>query len=110
MKSLHQMHIHQPCLVLIPDTFLSASDAALAPSGKRAPSTSLLVEYIREEFPGVQIEPVGRRYWNDAGGMYCITSFDKNKFDTLILGLEFVLQLCVDDNERAGTILAVSSK
>ncbi|KJA21853.1 hypothetical protein HYPSUDRAFT_87688 [Hypholoma sublateritium FD-334 SS-4] len=92
VKSLHQMHIHQPCLVLIPDTFLSASDAALAPSGKRAPSTSLLVEYIREEFPGVQIEPVGRRYWNDAGG------------------LEFILQLCVEDNERAGTILAVSSK
>ena len=34
----------------------------------------------------------------------------KNMFDTSILGLEFVLQLCVDDNERAGTILAVSSK
>ncbi|KAF8885255.1 DNA mismatch repair protein MutS [Gymnopilus junonius] len=92
VKTLHQMHIHNPYLVLIPDTFLSASDAALAPSGKRAVSTSLLVEYIREEFPGVQIEPVGRRYWNDAGG------------------LEFVLQLCVEDDERAGTILAVSSK
>ncbi|KAH9487238.1 MutS protein-like protein 4 [Psilocybe cubensis] len=86
------MHVHSPCLILIPDTFLSAADAALAPSGKRSSSTSLLVEYIREEFPGVQIEPVGRRYWNDAGG------------------LEFVLQLCVEDDERAGTVLAVSNK
>ncbi|KAF8170384.1 muts domain V-domain-containing protein [Pholiota molesta] len=92
VKTLHQMHLHRPCLVLIPDTFLSATDAALAPSGKRAASTSLLVEYIREEFPGVQIEPVGRRYWNDSGG------------------LEFVLQLCVEDDERAGTVLAVSNK
>ncbi|PPQ78808.1 hypothetical protein CVT25_010677 [Psilocybe cyanescens] len=92
VKSLHQMHVHNPCLVLIPDTFLSAADAALAPSGKRSASTSLLVEYIREEFPGIQIESVGRRYWNDAGG------------------LEFVLQLCVEDDERAGTVLAVSNK
>ncbi|CAA7267689.1 unnamed protein product [Cyclocybe aegerita] len=92
VKSLHQMHLHTPCLILIPDTFLSASDAALAPSGKRSASTSLLVEYIQEEFPGIQTEPVGRRYWNDAGG------------------LEFVLQLCVEDDERAGTVLAVSNK
>ena len=47
---------------------MSTSDAALAPAGKRSTSTSILVQYIREEFPGVQIEPVGRRYWNDAGG------------------------------------------
>lgn len=25
-------------------------------------------------------------------------------------GLEFILQLCVEDDERAGTILAVSNK
>ncbi|KAF9482407.1 hypothetical protein BDN70DRAFT_853443 [Pholiota conissans] len=92
VKTLHQMHLHRPCLVLIPDTFLSTSDAALAPAGKRAVSTSLLVEYIREEFPGVQMEPVGRRYWNDSGG------------------LEFILQLCVEDDERAGVVLAVSNK
>ncbi|KAF5312559.1 hypothetical protein D9619_003594 [Psilocybe cf. subviscida] len=92
VKTLHQMHVHNPSLVLIPDTALSTSDAALAPSGKRSAVTSLLVENIREEFPGVQVEPVGRRYWNDAGG------------------LEFVLQLCVEDDERAGTVLAVSNK
>ncbi|KAF8168409.1 hypothetical protein B0H34DRAFT_670581 [Crassisporium funariophilum] len=49
------------------------------------------IHYIREEFPGVQIEPVGRRYGNDAGG------------------LEFVLQLCIED-EREGTVLGVSNK
>lgn len=62
------MHLHYPSVVLVPDTFLSASDATFAPSGKRAASTSLLVEYIQEEFPGAQIETVGRKYWNDGGG------------------------------------------
>lgn len=62
------MHLHNPCLILIPDTSLSASDAALAASGRRSGSTSLLVEYIREEFPSIKIEPVGRRCWNDAAG------------------------------------------
>lgn len=89
VKTLHQMHLHSPSLVLVPDTFLAASDTNL---GKRSASNSLLVEYIREEFPGVQLEPVGRRYWNDTGG------------------LDFILQLCVEDDERAGTILAVSNK
>jgi DNA mismatch repair protein MSH4 len=62
------MHLHNPCLVLIPDTSLTASDAALAASGRRSGSASLLVEYIREEFPDIKIEPVGRRSWNDASG------------------------------------------
>ncbi|KAJ3537325.1 hypothetical protein NMY22_g5634 [Coprinellus aureogranulatus] len=92
VKTLHQMHLHYPTTVLVPDTFFSASDAAFAPSGKRSSTTSLLVGYIEEEFPDSQIEPVARKYWNDSGG------------------LEFVLQLCVEDSERAGTILAVSNK
>ena len=62
------MHLHNPCLVLIPDTSLTVSEAALVASGRRSGSTSLLVEYIREEFPNIKIEPVGRRSWNDAGG------------------------------------------
>lgn len=43
--------------------------AALAP-GKRSASSPLVVEYISEEFPDVQIDAVGRRrrYWNDAAG------------------------------------------
>jgi DNA mismatch repair protein MSH4 len=55
---------------------MSASDAALAPAGKRSASTSHLVEYIREEFPGVQIEPVSRRYWNDSGGEFLSLSLN----------------------------------
>ncbi|TFK28344.1 hypothetical protein FA15DRAFT_678431 [Coprinopsis marcescibilis] len=93
VKTLHQMHLHYPSVVLVPDTFISAPDSAFASSaGKRPNSTSILVEYVKEEFPNAQIEPVGRRYWNDSGG------------------LEFILQLCVENDERAGTILAVQDK
>ncbi|CAK5271911.1 unnamed protein product, partial [Mycena citricolor] len=83
VKTLHQMHLHPPMMVLVPDTFLSATDAA---------PNSLLVEYIYEEFPGVPVEPIGRKYWNEAGG------------------LEFISQLCVENDERAGTLLAVANK
>ncbi|KAJ3808136.1 muts domain V-domain-containing protein [Lentinula aff. lateritia] len=95
VKTLHQMHLHKPSLVLVPDTFLSASDTAMTAigsSGKRTTNTSLLVEFIREEFPDTQLEPISRKYWNETSG------------------LEFIQQLCVEDEERAGTILAVSSK
>lgn len=68
VKTLRQMHLHIPCAVLVPDTFLSAADGAFVPGGKRSSSTSMLVEYIREEFPGVPLDPVGRKYWNDAAG------------------------------------------
>ncbi|KAJ6578861.1 muts domain V-domain-containing protein [Mycena vulgaris] len=80
VKTLHQMHLHPPILVLVPDTFISSSGA------------SMLVEYIYEEFPGVPVEPIGRKYWNETGG------------------LEFISQLCVEDDERAGTLLAVANK
>ncbi|KAJ7353331.1 muts domain V-domain-containing protein [Mycena albidolilacea] len=83
VKTLHQMHLHPPVTVLVPDTFLSTSDAS---------SPSMLVEYIYEEFPGVPVEPIGRKYWNE------------------INGLEFISQLCVEDDERAGTLLAVANK
>lgn len=109
VKSLHQMHLHNPCLVLVPETSLSTSDGALAPAGKRSSSTSLLVQYVIEEFPGIQVEPVGRRYWNDtAGGLYI--SAKKPSYVNCWLGLEFIMQLCVEDEERAGMILAVSNK
>ncbi|KAF9466889.1 muts domain V-domain-containing protein [Collybia nuda] len=90
VKTLHQMHLHSPSLILIPDTFISASEGTA--KGKKSGSSSLLVDIIQDEFPGIPVEPVGRKYWNDSGG------------------LEFILQLCVEDDERAGTILAVSNK
>ena len=62
------MHLHHPALVLLPDTFLSTAEGTLHESGKRPVAISMLVDSIQEEFPGVPIEPVGRKYWNDTGG------------------------------------------
>ncbi|KAH8823418.1 muts domain V-domain-containing protein [Flagelloscypha sp. PMI_526] len=92
VRTLHQLQLYNPSLILVPDTFLSASDAALAAPGKNAASTSLLVECLREEFPYSPIEVVGRKYWNDASG------------------LDFVIQLCVEDDERAGTLVSIANK
>ncbi|KAI5997385.1 muts domain V-domain-containing protein [Pisolithus albus] len=92
VKTLHQMHIHYPVLVLVPETFVSAVDASLATSGKRPPTTSLLVRFIIEEFQSVPIEPVPRRYWNDGAGM------------------DFITQLCVEDDERAATLISAADK
>jgi len=63
------MHIHYPSLVLVPDTFIAATDATLASGGKKPPTTSLLVQFIMEEFPNVPVEPVARKYWNDGAGV-----------------------------------------
>lgn len=89
------MHLHNPCLVLIPDTSLSASDAALAASGRRSGSTSLLVQYIREEFPNIKVEPVGRRYWNDDGGRPYILFMNINlkRYQGLSLFFSFVWKM-----------------
>ncbi|KAI0935607.1 hypothetical protein AcV5_003986 [Taiwanofungus camphoratus] len=92
VKTLHQLHLHSPSLILVPDTFLSISDVSLASGGKKPPSTSVLVQCMMEEFDSIPIEPVMRKYWNEGAG------------------LEFVNQLTVDDNERAATLVTVSSK
>ncbi|TCD71448.1 MutS protein msh4 [Steccherinum ochraceum] len=64
----------------------------MASAAKKAAKTSILVEFIMDEFEYMNIEPVPRRYWNDTSG------------------LEFVTQLCVQDDERAGTVLTTASK
>ncbi|KAI0932941.1 hypothetical protein AcW2_001415 [Taiwanofungus camphoratus] len=92
VKTLHQLHLHSPSLILVPDTFLSISDVSLASGGKKPSSTSALVQCMMEEFDSIPIEPVMRKYWNEGAG------------------LEFVNQLTVDDNERAATLVTVSSK
>ncbi|THH14058.1 hypothetical protein EW146_g6239 [Bondarzewia mesenterica] len=92
VKTLHQMHLHTPSLVLVPDTFLSAADTSLASGGKKPRSTSLLLQCIQDEFPFVPVEPVLRRYWNED------------------VGLKFINQLCIEDDERAATLLAASNK
>ena len=65
------MHLHAPSIVLVPDTFISAADAGLPAStlGKHQPrTTSLLVQCILEEFEGVPVEPVLRKYWSEGAG------------------------------------------
>ena len=70
VKTLHQMHLHYPSMILVPDTFLSLSDVSLTSSGKKPQTTSLLVQCIMEEFEGVPVEPVMRKYWSDNAGAY----------------------------------------
>lgn len=64
------MHIHSPSMILVPDTFLSLTDISLPAGGNKSHSTSLLVQCITEEFEGVPIEPVMRKYWNENAGMF----------------------------------------
>ncbi|KAL0068031.1 MutS protein msh4 [Marasmius tenuissimus] len=78
-------------MILVPDTFLSASDRGQARRNRQS-GQSMLVELIQEEFQGVPVETLPRKYYNEQSG------------------LEFIQQLCVDDEERAGTILAISDK
>lgn len=61
VKTLHQMHIHYPSLVLVPDTFISSHSSSDV-------KTSLLIDCIEGEFEDVPIEPVKRKYWNETIG------------------------------------------
>ncbi|KAG2127170.1 uncharacterized protein EDB93DRAFT_1257258 [Suillus bovinus] len=94
VKTLHQMHVHTPCMILVPDTFISSANKSLtsSTSSTRVSSSSLSVQFIREEFPQVPIEPVSRKYWNDSAGY------------------QFIAQFCVEDDERAATLVSVTDK
>ncbi|KAL5535043.1 MSH4 [Sanghuangporus sanghuang] len=92
VKTLHHLHLHCPSVVIVPDTFLSDTDASVNSSTRHAVNASLLVQCIRCEFPHVPIEPVLRKYWNEESGLH------------------FVNQLTADNENRAATLLATSSK
>lgn len=62
------MHLHYPALVLVPDTFLSPKDGVGPSSRNKTNSTSLLVQRLCDEFPGVPVEPVLRKFWNEDAG------------------------------------------
>lgn len=70
------MNLHNTVLVLVPDTSLAHVDASAPASAKFAASTSLLVQCIQDEFPGVPIEPVLRKYWNEEPGG-CLATFSE---------------------------------
>ena len=103
------MHLHYPTVILIPDTFLSSKDSLGPSSGNTSSSTSLLVQCLYDEFPGVPVEPVLRKYWNEDAGISHLYSSEQLLY-LKSQGLEFVSQLCVRDEERTATILAVSRK
>src|SRR5216683_3723344 len=103
------MHLHNPALILIPDTFLSSKDNLGSSSRNNPSSTPLLVQCLYDEFPGIPDEPVLRKYWNEDAGISHL--YVGELFPYLeSQGLEFVSQLCVQDEERAATIVAVSRK
>ena len=59
----------------------------------------------------VPIEPVLRKYWNEDAGTPRFRACSSQAFSHWeSKGLEFVSQLCVQDEERAATIVAVSRK
>ena len=62
------MHLHYPALVLVPDTFVSPKDSLGPSSRNKTNSTSLLVQRLCDEFPGVPVEPVLRKFWNEDAG------------------------------------------
>lgn len=97
------MHIHYPSLVLVPDTFLSpriSSDAKV----------SLLIDSIEGEFEDVPIEPVKRKYWNETVGESSARARSGTFAYAVYLGLQFITQLALDDEERATTLLSASTK
>ncbi|KIM51244.1 hypothetical protein SCLCIDRAFT_143691 [Scleroderma citrinum Foug A] len=93
VKTLHQMHVHWPSVVLVPETFVAHAHGA---DGVNTGS-SLLARFVTEEFPEARVEPVPRKWWNDSAGGYC-------------LRMEFITQLCVEDHERAATLVSVADK
>lgn len=107
---MHQLHIYSPALILVPDTFFAAMDVGLS-SSHRSTSTSNLVQYLEDEFPGVPVEPVMRKYWNEGAGIVLQLTLPVCYALTRIYsGIEFVKQLCVEDDERAAVIMATVNK
>lgn len=104
------MHLHYPSLILVPDTSFSALESSVPSSKNRPLSTSLLVQCIQDEFIGVPMESVLRKYWNEEGGMCLVTFFWLQCSEIMVTGLQFVNQLSVDNDDRAATLLASSSK
>lgn len=82
---IHHIHLHSPTIILVPDTFVATdTNAARKPSA--------LIQNLYEEFEDVPFEQVSRKYWNDTAG------------------IDFVTQLAVQDDERAGTLLSLTDK
>jgi DNA mismatch repair protein MSH4 len=101
------MNLHYPSLILVPDTFLSVEDTSSSTGSKKS---SLLMDCIRDEFEEVPVEPVGRKYWNENIGRILISSLERELLIYIWLGLQFITELSLDDEERAATLVSSSNK
>ena len=106
------MHLHFPSLILVPDTSFRPADIAAPSSGKRGSPPSMLLQYMREEFPEVPIEPIARKYWNDRAGSFFPSSTEYVIFSCYLarIGAELIAQLGVDDEDLPATLVAASQK
>ena len=62
MKTLNHLHVNYPSAIIVLDSSLPSEASA------NDRQTSILVQYIQEEFPDVTLEGVSRKYWNDTAG------------------------------------------
>lgn len=60
--------------------------------GPGSKKTSPLLGCLQEEFEDIPFEHIARKFWNDSAG------------------LDFVSQLIINDDERPGTLLALSNR
>jgi len=104
------MHLHWPSIILVPDTSFSSADVSASSTRRRASRrTSILLQYIREEFPWTPIEPVARKYWNDRAGVLFLPQIDF-PYRLEPTGTDFIAQLGVNDDELPATLVAASQK
>ncbi|KZO99190.1 hypothetical protein CALVIDRAFT_404861 [Calocera viscosa TUFC12733] len=89
VKTLHHIGLHHPGTLLVLDSALRDRPGG---GGNAIGAPSLLVEALQDEFPGVPIEPIPRKYWNETAGR------------------DFVTQLLIEDDERPATLMAVQEK
>jgi DNA mismatch repair protein MSH4 len=105
VKTIHHLHLHTPELILIPDTFLPS--ASSSKSRNNTPNT-ILINCLQEEFSGVPMHPVLRKYWSETAGEFDAGRETVNR--CLLVGLDFITQLCVDDEDRPAVLVSVSNK
>ncbi|CAG8507780.1 3835_t:CDS:10 [Acaulospora colombiana] len=75
---------HNPATIIAPDTFFATQ--------KDGRLKSVLLDHLYEEFPKVPVQQFPRRFWNDEAG------------------LNFITELSLQDDERAGLLVTVHSR
>ncbi|PVF95072.1 hypothetical protein CPB86DRAFT_764679 [Serendipita vermifera] len=84
VKTLLHLSLHSPAAIIAPDTFFATQ--------KDGRLKSVLLDHLYEEFPQVPVQQFPRRFWNDEAG------------------LNFITELSLQDDERAGLLVTVHSR